>query len=612
MNRRGFLKSVSAAALSVSALSYLDRFALAQAESLYGGTFIMALASDPATMTPNLSTGWVPQQCGWPVYSSLINLDPALNPKPNLAESWTVSDDFKRFVFQLRRNVRWHDGKPFTAADVVFTFEEVNKKLSPFSATYRSFGLTATALDNYTVEIKFDKPFPSFLTYIDLPYYGGAILPKHLWEGTDISRNPYNFRPVGTGPFVFKEYVSGNYIMYERNNNYFKTGLPYLEKFILKIIPDYEGRILALERGEVDAIIGVDLLSKDYDRLRRNTNLTLSFGYDRAIGGIRHVFFNMRPGRPTANLKVREALTMAVDKQQINRLITLGEGTVINGPVAPDVPYFTSDVPVLPYDPQRAEALLEEAGFRKGPDGVRLTLSLVTSTIPSEGRKIGELLTEMYARIGVRLNVEFLEVPAWRTKRDAGDWDLMPFQALTGPDPAFTLVEQYSKTAFRPVGFNISAYANDQVEELFTRSQVETNPANKKDLVAQLQRKIVEDRVAIWLYHIPQPNAVSRKFRDFNNGPWGHQNLEGVWWIEGKPAGRETVLTTITAPVTITAPTTIVSPTVQTRVVTQVVERTATVERPAPLDNTIILVAGGVTVAAAAMAYLVYRRRKTS
>ncbi|MEM3093678.1 MAG: hypothetical protein QXK46_02825, partial [Candidatus Caldarchaeum sp.] len=229
---------------------------------------------------------------------------------------------------------------------------------------------------------------------------------------------------------------------------------------------------------------------------------------------------------------------------------------------------------------------------------------LVTSTIPSEGRKIGELLTEMFGRIGVRLNVEFLEIPAWRTKRDAGEWDLMPFQALTGPDPSLTLVEQYSKTAFRPVGFNISAYASDEVEELFAKSQVETNPAQKKELVGQLQRKIVEDRVAIWLYHLPQPNAVSRKFREFNNGPWGHQNIEGVWWVEGRPAQRETVLTTITAP------TTIVSPTVETRVVTQVIERTATVERPAPLDNTILLVAGGVTVAAGALAYFVYSRRK--
>ncbi|MEM1937655.1 MAG: ABC transporter substrate-binding protein [Candidatus Caldarchaeum sp.] len=604
MNRRGFLRSASATALGVSALSFLDRFALAQSESLYGGTFIMALASDPTTMTPNLTTGWTAQQCGWPVYSSLINLDPNFNPKPNLAESWTVSEDYKTFVFRLRRNVRWHDGKPFTAADVVFTFEEVNKKLSPFAATYRSFGLAANAVDDYTVEIKFDKSFPSFLTYIDLPYYGGAILPRHLWEGTDISKNPYNFRPVGTGPFVFKEYVSGNYVMYERNNNYYKTGLPYLDKFILKIIPDAEGRILALERGEVDAVIGVDLLPKDYDRLRKNPNLTLNFGYDRAIGGIRHVFFNLRAGRITSNKAVREALTMAVDKTSINRLITLGEGTIINGPVAPDVPFFTADVPVLPYNPQRAESLLDEAGFPRGPDGTRFTLNLVTSTIPSEGRKIGELLTEMFGRIGVRLNVEFLEIPAWRTKRDAGEWDLMPFQALTGPDPSLTLVEQYSKTAFRPVGFNISAYASDEVEELFAKSQVETNPAQKKELVGQLQRKIVEDRVAIWLYHLPQPNAVSRKFREFNNGPWGHQNIEGVWWVEGRPAQRETVLTTITAP------TTIVSPTVETRVVTQVIERTATVERPAPLDNTILLVAGGVTVAAGALAYFVYSRRK--
>jgi len=510
-------------------------WAVGEEQPRYGGTFIMALCMDPTTMTPNLSTGWVPQQCGWPVYSSLINLDVNFQPHPNLAERWEISDDKRVYTFYLRRDVKWHDGVPFTADDVVFTFNEVVLKYTPFGMVqYKKWGMNVTALDKYTVQFRFEKPFPSFMLFLDLPYYGGAILPKHLWEGTDIRENPHNFKPIGTGPFIFKEYVKGSHIVYERNPNYFKPGLPYLDKVILKIIPDAEGRVLALEKGEVDAIIGVDLPLKDFDRIRENPNLDLVFGYDRAIGGIRHVAFNLREGRITANHKVRQAITMAVNKTLIHQLVAMGEGQVIHGPVSPDVPFYNPNIPPVPYDPEKAEALLDEAGYSRGPDGTRFELEFICAPFPPEGKKVGELMKEMLAEVGIKLKITFLEIAAWRVKRDAGDWDMCMFLAMTGPDPSITLTEQLSCAAVRPVGYNIANYCNPVVEELFVKAQTEPNETKRIELIYQLQEVIASDMPFLWLYSTPQPNAVSKEFKGFNNGPWGHQNLEGVWWVKGE------------------------------------------------------------------------------
>lgn len=504
-------------------------------QPLYGGTLIMALSQDPTTMTPNLSTGWPPQQCGWPVYSSLINLDKDFNPIPNLAERWKISNDKKEYIFYLRRGVKWHDGQPFTARDVVFTFEEVNKKYNPFGMVqYVEWGLTVTAIDDYTVKFSFKKPFPAFLIYLDLPYYGGAILPEHLWKGTDILKNPYNFKPIGTGPFMFKEYVKGDHITFVRNPNYFKKGLPYLDTIILKIIPDSDTRIMALKNGEVDVIIGADLALKDFEMLRKEPNINLIFGYDRAIGGIRHVAFNLREGRVTSNLKVRQAITMAVDKEKINKLIAMNEGKVLYGPVSLDVPLCNPNLPKVPYDPVKAEKLLDEAGYPRKADGTRFTIDFLCTTFPPEGKKVGEIIKEDLEKIGIKVNVNFLETGAYRTVRDKGNFDMCMFLAMTGPDPSFTLTEQLSIKSIRPVGFNIMNYHNPQVELLFKTAQTEMDENKRLNLIYLLQELIAKDMPMLWLYTTPQPNAISKNFEGFNNGPWGHQNLEYTYWVKGK------------------------------------------------------------------------------
>lgn len=504
-------------------------------QPLYGGTFIMALTQDPTTMTPNLSTGWPAQQCGWPVYSSLINLDKNFNPIPNLAESWKISNDKKEYTFYLRRGVKWHDGEPFTAQDVVFTFEGVAKKYTPFGMVqYKEWGLNVTAIDDYTVKFSFQKPFPGLLTYLDLPYYGGAILPEHLWKGTDILKNPYDFKPVGTGPFIFKEYVKGDHITFLRNPNYFKKGLPYLDSIVLKIIPDSETRLLALKKGEIDVIIGVDLALKDYEMLRKDPSINLTFGYDRAIGGIRDIAFNLRKDRLTADLKVRQAITMAVDKEKINKLIAMNEGKVIYGPVSLDIPLCDPNIPKIPYDPVKAEKLLDEAGYPRKADGIRFTLDYLCTTFPPEGKKVGEIIREDLEKVGIKVNVNFLEGGAARSLRDKGEFDMYMFLAMTGPDPSFTLTEQLSIQSVRPVGFNVMYYYNPQVELLFKTAQTEMDENKRLKSVYLLQELIAKDMPMLWLYTTPQPNVVSKNFEGFNNGPWGHQNLEYTYWIKGE------------------------------------------------------------------------------
>ncbi|MEM2897141.1 MAG: ABC transporter substrate-binding protein [Candidatus Bathyarchaeia archaeon] len=505
---------------------------------LYGGTLVIAVPSDPTTTVPSLDSNFTTQVLGWLIYSTLINLDKDLNPRPNLAESWEISPDKSKYTFHLIKNATWDDGKPFTSADVVFTFEEIVKKHNPFGIiNYKD--LKVYSLNDYTVVFDFKKPFPTFMLYLDLPYYGGAILPKHLWEGRDVRTNPYNIiHTVGTGPFVFKEYAKKKYMAYIKNGKYFKLGLPYLNNIIIKIIPDPTERLLALERGEVDLLLGETIRLKDFERIKKNQNIDLVFGYDRAIGKIYAIAFNLRIEKITSNSKVRQAITMAINREKIHKLIAFGNGEVLYGPVPTTTAFYNSDIPKLRYNPETAEKLLDEAGYHRGADGTRFELNYLYTPTPFEAKEIGELIAEDLKNVGIKLKMDFANATSWKSRISNGNWDMLPWTARTGPDPAFAIAEHFSKNFLWPFGYNVAHYHNPAVEDLFVKAQFEANETRRMKMIHQLQAIIASDTPYLFLFSVPQPNAISKEFPGFNNGPWGSQSVEKTYWVKGKPVNE--------------------------------------------------------------------------
>lgn len=513
----------------VIALAPVGSTVQAQEQPIRGGTLVVAIGGDPPTLNPHLSTlPWV-WMTGLQVYNSLVRLDSDMRPGPELAESWTVSPDSKTYTFRLRKGVRWHDGRLFTSGDVKFTFEQVASKVNVNGRLILGELEEVATPDLFTAVFKFKNPNPSLLLFLDIPL-AGAVLPRHIYEGTDVRRNPANLSPVGTGPFRFVEFVKGSHIALERNASYWKKGLPLLNRVVLKVVPDPTARVLSLENKEVDLILGYDLAARDVPGLRVKRDVKVSFKVDAAISGAWWMGLNMR-GKVTGNLKVRQAIAHAINKNVINQTVFFGQGKVATGPVSSFIKWaYNPNVPKYANDPKRANQLLDEAGFPRGPDGVRFPLSFVFDTTTAEWVKIGEILKDQLAEVGIDLVLEGMEFTTWQVRVLRNyQYDIARGRRLTGPDPLIILARDYLSSNIRPGQRNYFFYSNPRVDELFARGIAETDPQKRKQILFEIQEIIAAELPNIFLIDAPQPNAFRGNIVGLENNPYGVQRLEEVW-----------------------------------------------------------------------------------
>lgn len=259
-------------------------------------------------------------------------LDEQFNPEPDLAESWTVSPDGRAYTFKLRTGVTWHDGQPFSSADVKFTFDEVLLKY--YARTKAGLENVLDGIDTpdaSTVVMRFKQPYGPLLQRLDASE--APILPRHIYAGSDVQNNPANLRPVGTGPFKFVEYQKGESVRLVRNERYFKPGLPYLDELIFKIIPQASTATLALEHGEVDYLLAP--AEADVARLRQNAGIVVAISAGSAGGSNCQdtLIFNLRRP-PFDKIEVRQAFAYAIDRQQILDQVKFALGKVAASPIS--------------------------------------------------------------------------------------------------------------------------------------------------------------------------------------------------------------------------------------------------------------------------------------
>jgi peptide/nickel transport system substrate-binding protein len=494
-----------------------------------GGTIVVALGGDPPLLNPHFSTlPWV-YMSGMGVFNSLVRLDLALNPHPDLAESWSVSPDVKVYTFKLVRNAQWHDGRPFTSADVKFTIEEVLMKLNPNGPTIFSGLERVDTPDPYTAVLRFNRPHPAAFLYLDVPLTG-VILPKHVFEGTDIRRNPANAAPIGTGPFRFVEWNRGERIVLERNARYFKKDLPYLDRVVFRVVRDPAARVVALQNRDVDMILGFDLPVRDSIPVRQSRDLKALFTVDRAISG--QWFMGLNTSRPPFNdLKVRQAVAHAISKNLIWQRVFFGLGKVGTGPISQYLgQQYEKNVPKYDYDLQKANQLLDEAGLRRGAGGVRFRVRFTFDGSTAEWGRIGDILKEALAEVGIDVSLESLDFNTWfdrvYVKRD---YDISSGRRVTGPDPITAMIREYHSRAIQPAARNYYFYNNQEVDRQLEQGAEETDAAKRLQITRQLQVTIMRDLPTIILMDVPQPNAFRSAFIGLDNAPWGAQRLEGVW-----------------------------------------------------------------------------------
>ncbi|WP_434034977.1 ABC transporter substrate-binding protein [Cupriavidus sp. a3] len=510
-----------------------------------GGTLTTIIQPEPVILTSALNSAAPTGFFSANVFDGLIEYDNDFKLKPALAQSWDISKDSKTLTFHLRPNVKWHDGKPFTSADVKWTLENVWKKLHPRNQILFGKVTRVDTPDALTVVLHFSEPSLAVLS--SLNSNGAQVLPKHLYEGTDVLNNPYNNKPVGTGPFVFKEWSKGNYIVLERNPDYWDKGKPYLDKIVFKVIPDASARAAALEKGEVQYAPFNPVPLKDAQRLSQLPSLRLETrGYEWLSPWL---FMDVNIDRPYfKDVRVRQALAHAIDLNALNKVVWFGFGKPAVSPVVSTLgQFFNPNVPKYPYDPAKAEALLDAAGLKRGADGNRLKIQIDYLPYGDDYKRSAEYIKQALKRVGVDVTVRTQDTPTY-TKRVYGDrdFDLAVVWFAGFADPLVGVTRAYRSDT---VGKNIpwsngSGYRGDEANRLIDQAQGSPSQAERVELFRKFQSVVQTDLPSIPLLELRFFTVQSSNLRDTVSGvDQVYASLKRAWLA---PAG--TAVATATTP----------------------------------------------------------------
>lgn len=511
--------------LGAAAIPGLSGMAGAAEEPQRGGVVTMAIGSDPTNINPNLSSNYPNQLLGCMIYQGLVQVSMDSKILPLLAKSWTISPDGLVYSFDLVQ-AKWHDGKPFTSEDVKYSLTEVSAKYGPiFAASGRLIESVETpAPDKVVVTLK--QSFGPFLMSLACPQ-NGAIMPAHIFRGTDPLTNPASSSaPVGTGPFKLAEWKRGDFLRLTRNEDYWEQGKPYLDQVYAKVISQASSRLQALRAGEVQYIGGYFVPPSDYAVVRATPGLRLeNSGF---APGAKMAFIN-NSRKHLDDKRVRQALMLATNRDFLYKAVwfeTGGLGVMpftskLRWSANPDIDYRR----MYPYDPKRANALLDEIGLKKDARGKRFDLTFVYRAEDADAAQAAEAIKSMWRGIGVEVRLEVAEGSAFPDRIfNKGDFDLTIIGYTSFGDPALGIARVFVSDAIgRPFG-NASRYSNPEVDVLFEKAARATDQEERAAYYRQVQEILAEDVPVMTLQEYQHEDAVSARLK----GIWGVQGY-GAW-----------------------------------------------------------------------------------
>jgi peptide/nickel transport system substrate-binding protein len=523
---------------------------LAGAPALAAGRdMVIGLSGDATSLNPVIATDGISYTVEWPIFDSLLELDASLNVRPLLAESWDVSKDGLTYTFKLKKGVTWHDGKPFTARDVAFTFYSVldPKVTTPHRAYFDALAgfpeLTAKEnakrpddlavrpieiVDDHTVRFRLRYPSGSFLAVLVNPRAG--IVPEHLLKGADLNTAEFNRKPVGTGPFKFIEWRRGERIVVEANDRY-HAGRPALNRLIFRIIPDAVVLLQELRAGGVDFIENPPLT--EMARLKQTAGLRVLVADNTS-----YTYFGWRQDvAPFTDIRVRRALNHAVDVPSIVKEVLQGYAAVATGQFPPSSWAFDASVKPYTYDPNLAKSLLAEAGFKPGTDGIlvrdgkRFTFSIRHDQANQSVKDTAVIIQEYLKRVGVEATLEPLDWPTFVKKLFASDFEgiVVAWTNHHDPDPfAYTI---WHSSQWK--GRNFAHYKNAKVDELLEQARRTNVMAERRKAYGEFSKVLMEDAPYVFLYFQQQVYVTRQGYEGFVPIPTFagvYQSLKAVRW----------------------------------------------------------------------------------
>ena len=502
---------------------------LSDKKPAYGDILVHGDIGDASNLIPLLASDSASHYIAGMVYNGLVKYDKDMNIVGDLAESWEISHGGLVITFHLRKGIKWHDGHPFTAADVLYTYQVTVDPKTPtaYAEDFKRVKKTE-ALDNYTLRVTYDKPFaPALISW------GSSVLPRHLLEGKDITKSSLARHPIGTGPYKFKEWVAGQKIVLVSNPDYFE-GQPYLDGRITRIIPDSATMFLELRANNI-GMMGLTPLQ--YTRQTENNLFKNNFNKYRYLSfAYTYLGYNLK--NPLfADKRVRQAISYSINKNEIITGVLLNLGKPATGPYKPGTWAYNDKVKIYDYNPQKARELLREAGWTKlnkdgilEKDGKPFAFEIVTNQGNETRQKCAEIIQRQLKEIGIVVKIRVLEWSAFVTdfiNKRRFDSVILGWSIPLDPD-AYD-VWHSSKTA--PEELNFISYNNKEADEMLEKGRSTFDQKERKKYYDRFQEILAEDQPYTFLYVPDALVIIHKRFRGIEPAPIGLEYNFIKWYV---------------------------------------------------------------------------------
>ncbi|MDD5495901.1 MAG: peptide-binding protein [Candidatus Omnitrophica bacterium] len=490
-----------------------------QSQPAYGDAIVVASIADARTLVPILASDSASGEICGLVFNGLVKYDKNINIVGDLAESWDIEAGGLVIVFHLRKDVKWHDGMPFTAYDVEFTYKKLVDPAvrTPYSGDFERIKKLEVA-DDHTVRVVYKEPFSPGLSS-----WGMSIMPRHLLKDEDLNKTSFSRHPVGTGPYKFRSWKSQEKIELVSNHEYFE-GRPYIDRYIYRIIPDEATIFLELQTRGADMS---GLTPLQFTRQTDNKFFRKYYQKFRYPGfGYTYMGYNLSDER-FRDIRVRQAINFAVNKEEIIGTILFGLAKVTTGPFITDSWAYNKEVKPASYDPAKARLLLKEAGWADEDgdgwlekDGKKFEFTVLVNQGNSERLKCAEMIQGYLKAIGIRMKIRVLE---WSTLINEFI-DKRHFEAVLmgwslSRDPDCYDIWHSSKT--REGEFNFIGYKNPEVDHLLEEGRRTFDRAERERIYHEVHRLIYEDQPCLFLYSAEALPVVSSRFHGIEVSPNG-------------------------------------------------------------------------------------------
>jgi peptide/nickel transport system substrate-binding protein len=501
---------------------------ITQAED-YGDALISGSIGDARTLIPILASDSASAAVCALLYNGLVKYDKNINLVGDLAESWDIQDDGLTIIFHLRKNVFWHDGAPFSAKDVEFTYSKLIDPAvrTPYSGDFLKVK-SLEVLDDYTVKITYSEPFSP-----GLASWGMGIMPRHLLEGEDLNSTPFSRKPIGSGPYKFKSWKSQEKIELTSYKDYFEKE-PFISRYIYRIIPDGATLFLELQAKGIDSSGLTPLQYKKMTDTRffmnnyRKFRLE-SFSYTYLGYNLRNPLFQ--------DARVRQALDYAVDKEEILQGILLGLGKICTGPFIPEGWAYNKEVVPKEFSPEKAKKILEECGWQdtnrdgildKG--GVDFSFTILTNQGNIERQRVAEIIQARLKDIGIKVKIKVIEWSALLSDFiDKRRFEAVLLGWSLGREPDNYDIWHSSKT--KEGEFNFLGYANAEIDRLLEEGRKTFDQDKRREIYRKAHKIIYEDQPCMFLYVPDALPVVSSRFEAIRPAPIGIGYNLIEWWV---------------------------------------------------------------------------------